>query len=699
MEEIYISEVLLALVRIGICIFIFFGLFDSLMNPEVKEEPFENRLIFKWTCFSGFLILAVLVLSLSDLYDLFGMLILMAAVILVRSAMSNTKNAEQLYGKSVEMHGDPSSSKRFLIWQLKMIEKVKLLFSNADRSDNPIQLPRLMSISNTDNRWKYAVICVAVLGGGLRLYPALQSPVPSNSNWFFVVQKVKDIRLQRLFGDIPEPPGFYAFVSFFNSISQVKPEMIVHFAEALLTIPVCLIIYWIIHRVIATDSSSIFTRFSAMFSMAVYAIAPVLILQDSLVHEIHQSKINAAFCLAVPAVYGFWHFSRGGVYKKLFFWGLLATALIDIFVFLNVLLPPLLMIALYSIYAEKGKRKMMKIGVLFASVATVVALYTGIIIYFGLDYKEFILWQLFNPQVYDTFSDFILTHPRLMQGYLIAGIACTFIYMINIFRGVSNRWAEALLTAGFTILLLLYSPSFNVNPEWIDTRQFFYVFTIISAIFWGIILLNILRFMQWLFTLKEQAQYRLALSLLVITILGFAFTQYEIGDYSRGEQTIPKGFFDSYYRIAENRVPYSYTVVAPTVMQIMSQNRNYFLEYNFFLDNFATYDSLYYQKIVESDKPIREIQFDYRPSPSVFLFLAKSPFNFQTNNINNVQTVMQRLEEWVQEYKTRENRELSKFYESKDAVVYELVYETGTSQIDETLYEVYTEEPWPMFEE
>ncbi|MDX1639800.1 MAG: hypothetical protein R3281_17705, partial [Balneolaceae bacterium] len=60
MEQFYISEILLALTRIGLCAYLFYGLFAVLLCPGTKDRPFEDRLVYKWTIFTGYIIAGVI---------------------------------------------------------------------------------------------------------------------------------------------------------------------------------------------------------------------------------------------------------------------------------------------------------------------------------------------------------------------------------------------------------------------------------------------------------------------------------------------------------------------------------------------------------------------------------------------------------------------------------------------------------------
>ncbi|MDX1639939.1 MAG: hypothetical protein R3281_18410, partial [Balneolaceae bacterium] len=639
----------------------------------------------------------------ANLYDFFGILILLASTVFVMSLLNNRRSLGRL-----ELENDEGESRhrstgnKLLIWQLRLIEKIKLILTSENREDNPIQAPRLMSMPNTDNRWKYSVLLVAAVGSAVRLYPVLLSPVPPNSNWFFALQKVKNIRLQQLFADIPEPPGFYAVISFFEHISQVKPELIIHFAEALVVVPVSITIYWMIRKAVVAEYEETLAHYAALGGMLAYAIAPMLVMESSLVHIIQQNKINLALSLAVPGIYGFSRYFEAALYRKLFYFGFIGTAIVDIFIFLNLLLPFIIVIGCYSLYQDKGRKRIYRLLVALAAAIVVFGCYSGLVLFYGLDYEEFLLWQLFNPQVYDAFSEYLARHRQLYTGYLVGGGLTALGYLAAVVRNgtwFAREWGLVVL---FLLLGPIYLPETEFHPAWIDDRQLYYLFPVFCAMLFGLVLLNILRFLVYILDPGELVRKRMALALVLVAAVGFGFSQLHMTQETQYQRTVPDGFFDAYYRIAEDRVPYSYTIVAPTVMQTMSQNRNNFLDYTFFLNNFARYDSLFYQKLKQAKKadiPLDEVQFQYRPSPSVFVFVANPPYDFQSSNIINLESTMQRLNRWLTEYEEKEDRVLHKFHETADTIIYELVYETGPSAIDQTLHEVYTDKPWPLLEE
>ncbi|MDZ7693497.1 MAG: hypothetical protein U5K69_20660 [Balneolaceae bacterium] len=107
------------------------------------------------------------------------------------------------------------------------------------------------------------------------------------------LNRVKNLRLQEYFTDIPDPGGMHSLVSLFSMLTQVSPEMILHLLGALISFFLCIVIYWATRDITKNDYPM-----APIFAMSIYALVPMLFLPLSLDQQIEANTIGPGplFC-------------------------------------------------------------------------------------------------------------------------------------------------------------------------------------------------------------------------------------------------------------------------------------------------------------------------------------------------------------------------------------------------------------------
>jgi len=155
--------------------------------------------------------------------------------------------------------------------------------------------------------------------------------------------------------------------------------------------------------------------------------------------------------------------------------------------------------------------------------------------------------------------------------------------------------------------------------------------------------------------------------------------------------TQPNGFFNAYYQIINERVPYTYATVGPELDRELSVNRHYFMNYQFFLNNYGAIDSLYQKYLTVPD--IQRSEVEEIPPASIFIFLEKPPYgSIQQGILYNAEAVMRDLEQWLDSFQEMEGRTLRVYHETEQTVVYEIVNREDESTITGVLRNIYPTE-------
>ena len=146
---------------------------------------------------------------------------------------------------------------------------------------------------------------------------------------------------------------------------------------------------------------------------------------------------------------------------------------------------------------------------------------------------------------------------------------------------------------------------------------------------------------------------------------------------------IPKQILDAYDKIGQTYFPYSYTVVNDPATQVISTNKHFFMNYDFFLTEYPNIDAI-------NTKHIKDPLFlvknpEYSISKSVLVFVL----NDKSKDENNIFSQNRHLRSTlINEMKLlrQRGRSVNLFYESKILNVYEIVNKPRESKISDLIF-------------
>ncbi|HLR31401.1 MAG TPA: hypothetical protein VK074_02860 [Fodinibius sp.] len=672
-EYSYWIEALLAACRIIFWFAIFFGLIGPSLLSFTRTLSFVEKTIYSWVGMGGILIFWVYALTMLNIYDLVSILLMLCLNPFFRNfSRSNAANILD-YLKEWEL--------KALVRYMQILEnETQSFWSELKKKIAPSRNISWHEISETA-----AVGTIALAGAGIRLYPVLQNAAPLSSGWFDHLDRIKNMRLQDYIGASPEPGGMHALVSSFSLLTQVSPEMILHLLGGITTFFLCIIVYWA-----AKGISKPRYSLAAISGMAVYALTPLLLMPVSIDQEVDAGSLDLALCFGIPTIVIFIRNLRGQFGSPWFypFMGFAATAMVDLFVAFTVLLT-LIFIVLVTTPLQKYRRSSYKILLYLLGISALIILpYLAFCYYNGIDFQQFFLAQLFNIHVYSYFPFLLLPLDELSLVYLSIAAGLVLYYLLRWMIEKKKGYSELIFLALFLLLSSIYLPVTTVDELlWFDIDQFNGFYAIMIAIFITIVFVTLLEVIQYIFMIGKRGMQVCSWVILAAAISGCIFLQGGIKTSRAIPDTIPNGFMEAYYKIISERQPYTYATVGPKVQQVMAKNRNYFMEYSFFLNEYARVDSLYRQQL---QLPKVEREGKRIPPASVFVFAEKAPYtSIQQGILYNSKSVMQNIEQWISHYRALPNRKVDVFYSDHSTIVYELVNRHGASQIYEILSDTY----------
>jgi len=154
-------------------------------------------------------------------------------------------------------------------------------------------------------------------------------------------------------------------------------------------------------------------------------------------------------------------------------------------------------------------------------------------------------------------------------------------------------------------------------------------------------------------------------------------------------RTEPDGFYKAFYRIINDNLPYTYAVVAPPINKVQADQRSYFMDYNYFLQQYNELDSLY-----ATQKKQRFLSVVDKPQritlPASIFLMIENPdqIHIQPGILDHQKRIMEKMSSWLHKYEEEPGHTVRTYYHDKQVMVVELINEPGASKISDVLWHV-----------
>lgn len=668
----YFFQALFAVLRVVICFYLLFGLLAPVFLPRIKGEKLLEKLIYSWVGLGGLIIADVMVLTILNLYDFISLvftLVLIPFLFFVLKQMSKGESISFIF-KKIEQ-GIVSK-------QVRMIETLSFSSKNVR---SKLKKPDIFIGKISP---QLIAVLIAIIGSVIRIIPAVKNSAPFSRAWYYDLGSVKALSLQQFFDVFPEPKGMHVIVHVFSTLTQVPPELILHILGALTSFFLALLIYWIIE--VITESRQ---QVASLFGMAIYAITPALLLPVSLDTAVEASSLSLGLCFALPTCVFYLRRMRGDEKSTWFYigMGIIATALTNLFVFIMVLFPVLF----FGLFTLPGKFYIKRLlsALLYIFGFYVVALIPYVWVCYINDVEPlvFLQQQLFNTLIFSYFPKLIVDLEILSTIYMGLSVVLVLVCGYKVFYLKEDNKREFVFLIFFGIVAYTYTPYFSYSYILIDPDQLNSFYAVLISLFAGVAFITVLELLKPLFKTKVRLAQYSTYGLALLSIVTLIIVQKGIVVSRVLPQTLPNGFFNAYYSIVTERVPYTYATVGPEIDRELAENRHYFMNYDFFLDNYGTIDSLY-QEYLLVPRALRETK--EIPPASIFLFLEKPPYSLIEQGIlYDAFGTMNDMQQWITSFSDLEDRNIEVYYEGDDAIVYEIINRGDESDIGSILMNIW----------
>jgi hypothetical protein len=664
-------EALFAAGRISLWFILLFGFVSPLFLDHTRKLPAIEKLIYSWVGLGGIIVVSVFVLTMLQIYDFISLILTLLLIPIIRHIWKSEKGILE-YLKDFEL--------RSVIYQIKFIER----FEGIEWQKWKQEFTFAKKKSGFEITRTFLVLSIALIGGLTRMYPALMNAAPFSRGWYFELNRVKNLQLQNYFSGSPEPPGMHSLVSVFSMLTQLSPEMILHLLGALTSFFLCILIYWSLCYITKNE-----VYMAPILGMSIYAVIPLLLMPISLDLQIEAHSLDLALCFALPTLIIFLRNLRNEHESTWFYVlsGFIATGMTNLFVSFIILLP-LMVLSLITIPRKDYTRTFFKIFGYLVTMSIIVVLPLLIYNYlFGYNQYSFILEQLLAPQVFMFNPEMLIPVEKLSIYFLAIALVVMIGYIIESEldekKGIRD---EIFFLIIFIFFALLYTPYIHNFTYWIDPDQFDLFYSLLIAVFIGVVFATLMRWTNRLLKLENRLFQKIGFGLYAIVLVIGMYVQGGIKVSRQLPSTVPNGFHESYYNIISDFLPYSYAIVAPEIERITAKNRHYFMNYHFFLEKYDRLDNLYRQQLAAPDTVLSI------PPASIFVFIEKPPYGaIQQGILYDTPTVMRNMQQWIERYRETENRTVKTYYEDEQSIVYQIINRIGESEINQILWNIYPE--------
>ncbi|MGN8226450.1 hypothetical protein [Gracilimonas sp. BCB1] len=674
----YDFQAIFSVIRLTIGFLFVFGFVTPLFFEHAGKKKGIDRIVFSWVGLGGLIIIGTFMLVSLHIYDFISILFFLFMLPLLVHFFQRRWEGSTV--TDIFNRGE----NRIVANHVLFIEKVKNL-TWADLKQRVFKKPTF----SPENPYSVAAVVIGILASVLRIIPSIQNSAPFSRVWYFELDAVKGLSLQEYFSGYPTPKGMHSIINFFSTITQVSPEMILHIIGALISFFLAVIIFWVMRDLTKRKHQS-----AALLSALIYAVFPTLFLPVSMELESELTSLSFSLCFALPTMLFFLRNIRSGGKTPWFyiFMGIVATGLTNVFVLLMVLLP-FMLVGIISIPKKYFFQRFGKITLYLISIYILtLAPYIIYCLSSGLSVGTFFQDQLFNTQVFSFTTDLIVPIEELSLIYFYAGITLFTCFLIRLFVQKKKRIGdEMVFLMLFVFISYLYTPFFDYQYVYIDPDQLNSFYGMLICIFFGLSMHSIFIFLEWIIKpVKKTTPF--IMPILILGIVAFLFSyQGGLRKSSLLPKTEPNGFFNAYYNIINERIPYTYATVGPELDRELSKNRHFFMNYQFFLNNYGVIDSLYQQYLMVPDDQRPEVQ--EVPPASIFLFVEKPPYgSIQQGILYDAQNIMRDIEQWLVTFRRLEGRKVRVYYETDEAIVYEIVNRDDESTIGGVLRNIYPTE-------
>ena len=222
-----------------------------------------------------------------------------------------------------------------------------------------------------------------------------------------------------------------------------------------------------------------------------------------------------------------------------------------------------------------------------------------------------------------------------------------------------------------------------MKNEWLDIDMLNNSISVILPIILGLNISIISRILNFgLHRFKKYSPFSVAIIFVAMLYASYYYQEKSINSLTVSDQT-PKQILNAYDKISQTFFRNSYCVVNDPAAQVISNNSHFFMNYDFFLNDYPKIDSINTKHKKDPTFLVKNPQ--YSLSKSVLVFVLNETANNESNSFAENKQLQKELIANIELFKKR-GRRVNLFYDSEIIKVYEIINEPRESKISELIF-------------
>lgn len=655
------SSILLGFIRLSFIVLFLFYLNRKFINVS-RQVNFLDFIIKNWLRYGSILLLIIFTMVQLNAYNLFNCFFIMALIIGIDTiGTENLRKPRQFFNIHI---------KASLLAFLRNIENKKSFWFwiSLDNHKKPNK-------NNRDTILFVLTIIIASITFLSRYYFIIYDNYSLSDDWIYDLSKVITFDSQHWFANGLGVEGEFALISFYAKITDVSPEVALQVIAILESTLLALVLFWTIHKL--TPSKYLAPLIASLSFSLVYVLTPL-----NVYFLLKANPIFFALTFALPL---FVYYLKPDLLKagKLsyffsFIMGFCAIGLIDFFTFC-ILIPPFLVIG-FTLTKLKYKKSNLVVLLSFAvSTVLLFAVYRIFCYYERGIFLEFFQTNLLSVSSYTYVPQLIFPYNQIIKYAQYSTFMGLFLILLLVIFKKENWRAAVIFFIYFNFLIgLTY-----IDSEWLDIDFLKSSLSVFLPVILGLNAAIVIRILNFAFKKYERfSPISITVLMLAIVYASVYFQRNNINALTEADKT-PRQILDAYDKIDQTFFPYTYCVVNDPATQIISTNKHFFMNYDFFIDRYQIIDSINNKNKKDPKFLIKNPQ--YSLSKSVLIFVL----NDKGKDENNIFSLNKQLKApLITELASlrKKGRKIALFYESKILNVYEVINDPKESKISDLIF-------------
>ena len=668
---------------IRLCLLVFFIFFiNKKVFSRFKTQNLVDFIVTKWFKYGTILLVLVFIMIQLGVYNFLNLLFLLSLLLLLDYiGIKNIQRPKKYITHKLNIHA---------LEVLKNIENKKsLAFWLRLDKDN--------SLRKKDMQFIAIIVGLVTLQFFVKYYIFNFDIFSFSKLWYANLGDIIHLDSQVWFSNENTTLGQSALIDIYSKTVNVSPEVALQSISILEDTLLDITIFWVIYQL--TPSKFVAPSIAALFFTLAHTIVPI-----NIEFILKNNSVFSALTLAIPLMVFMINPSilklKNHSFLILSSLCFIAIGLINLVV-LFICIPLFLAITLALNCQKENKQYWINLAAYAIGVVVILTIYALTCYRLRTDFAFFIHSNLISTHTFTYLPNLSFPYSTLISFYqILSGFGILAMVFLSVKK--KENWKGPLAFMLFFNGLVLLS---HINNSWLDTDLIITMIPVFLPITIG---LNVSILVK---TINAKLNINPSLSKTIYGIVIIVFVVFLIQIQKKSIQKLkvtdrtPTTVLNAYDQISRSYIPFTYAVVNVNSAELISTNKHYFINYDYFIDNYIYRDSVY------NAHKKNEHYFQSHPKMvlpnSIFVFVynlekAKTNLDNETSNKTNHSYVLDiddpeslfsdgsrkapQLTAIIDTLK-KKGRTVKLYFNSDEVKVYEIVNVAKRSKTEDLIYE------------